>query len=450
MTKPRKLHAAQASERLPAVLVMTHSHPRLTSGGAEISAEALYRGLRDIGGQSWFLGCASPADTARLGAVLTQPFGPNDYLYTQAAAFDYFKFANPDRHFTESLGRLVASLRPDIVHAHHYTRFGVECFSIIKRAHPAARIVLSLHEYLAICHHNGQMVTPQDFRLCQRESANLCAQCFPDRTPRDFFLRKRYVQAFFEDVDLFLAPSRFLAGRYAEWGIAEHRLRVLENMPPLAVPASLDAPAGFAADWLLAGEANAQKPMRFGFFGQMSPLKGIDVLMQAARHLVEMGNVSVRIEIFGSYRNQPRDYQESVERALRGAAPNVQYRGPYDNREVGGLMKSVDSVVVPSIWWENSPVVIQEALGAGRPVICSNIGGMAEKIRDGVDGLHFEMGQPRHLAQIMAGLSANPGVLEKLRASLARPAGSREALQAHLAIYRELLDLPVRSSDLVV
>jgi glycosyltransferase involved in cell wall biosynthesis len=424
---------------LPAVLVMTHSHPRLTSGGAEISAEALFRGLQRIGGRSWLLGCSNFAEEGRLGAVLTQPFGPDDYLYTSAAPFDHFKFANPDTQFVDALRDLIARLRPDIVHAHHYTRFGAECFSIIKRAHPAVRIVLSLHEYLAICHNNGQMVKRQDFRLCERESPAACAQCFPDRTPRDFFLRKRYVQAFLGDVDLFLAPSQFLASRYVTWGIAAHRLRVLENMPTFAAPLAPDAPAGFAADTLLAGPDAASRPARFGFFGQMSPLKGIDVLMQAAKRLVEMGNDAVRIDIFGGYRNQPEEYQAAVERALRDAAPNVLYHGPYENAHVGRLMKTVDAVIVPSIWWENSPVVIQEALAAGRPVICSNIGGMAEKIRDGMDGLHFEAGQPRHLAQILAGLSANPSVLAKLKETLSRPLHGADSLQAHLAIYRDVL-----------
>ena len=60
-------------------------------------------------------------------------------------------------------------------------------------------------------------------------------------------------------------------------------------------------------------------------------------------------------------------------------------------------MSSVDWVVVPSIWWENSPLVIQEAFMHGRPVICSDIGGMAEKVNDGVDGLHFRVERPPSL-----------------------------------------------------
>ncbi len=76
--------------------------------------------------------------------------------------------------------------------------------------------------------------------------------------------------------------------------------------------------------------------------------------------------------------------------------------GRYDRTRVAGeLMAEVDWVIVPSIWWENSPLVIQEAFTYGRPVICSGIGGMAEKVTDGVNGLHFRVGDPRSLAETM-------------------------------------------------
>ena len=70
-------------------------------------------------------------------------------------------------------------------------------------------------------------------------------------------------------------------------------------------------------------------------------------------------------------------------------------------------MGACDFVVVPSIWWENSPIVIQEALAVGRPVICSNIGGMAEKVSPGVAGLHFQVGDAADLARTMYEVAHN-------------------------------------------
>ncbi|MCZ8109179.1 MAG: glycosyltransferase, partial [Burkholderiales bacterium] len=66
-----------------------------------------------------------------------------------------------------------------------------------------------------------------------------------------------------------------------------------------------------------------------------------------------------------------------------------------------------DWIIVPSIWWENSPVVIQEALAIGKPVLCSRIGGMAEKVEDGVTGAYFEAGSASDLALRLVGLGAS-------------------------------------------
>ncbi len=477
--RARPVELRPLSVRTPSVLVMTHSHPRLTHGGAEISAQSLFRQIKANGGRAWFLGCALAGGGARLGAPLTQPFGSDDYLYTPAVPFDYFKFANPDPQFPAALAELVGQLRPDIVHAHHYTHFGVEMFSVIKRASPTTRVVVSLHEYLAICHNHGQMVKTGSHALCERASTVGCAACFPQYSPRDFFLRQRYIQSFFEDVDLFLAPSRFLADRYIAWGVPAARIALLENMPPDAAASVADMAFQRAADLQAAppavaarlsavgipvsaveprrpggalGRSGSKPPtsgdltnlprsrgLRIGFFGQMSPLKGIGVLIDAARLLEEMKLENLSIDIHGEYRNQPEAFQAAVRQALGEAGANVVYHGPYENTDVQRLMRRMDAVVVPSTWWENSPVVIQEAFACGRPVICSNIGGMAEKVRHGIDGLHFDAGRAASLAQLLAGLARNPDILTEISATVARPLDPAAALQAHMAAYARVM-----------
>ena len=437
----------------PSVLVMTHSHPMETRGGAEIAALTLFQGLRNRGAQSWFLGCAGTKTEHRLGATLTQPYGPDDYLYHAGAEFDYFKFANPDPNFPKALAKLVSELRPDIVHSHHFSRFGVEFFSIIKCASPETKVVLSLHEFLAICNHHGQMVKTQTMHLCERSSYASCAACFPHLRPRDFFLRKRYIQAFLEDVDLFISPSHFLAHRFKEWGLPEAKLAVLENMPPRPPMVVMDAPttptksppartaSSKRSRTVAETPATAQlaRPVRFGFFGQMSPLKGVTVLIEAIKYLNKMDIAGATIEIFGDYSNQPPAFQASVMSALAEAGNTVVYHGAYDNSQVNRLMQRMDAIIVPSTWWENSPVVIQEAFANGKPVICSNIGGMAEKVVPGVNGLHFAVGQPMSLAQVIMDILKDPEQLNELSQKMPRPMSMDAALDAHLALYQSLL-----------
>ena len=453
---------ARPQPRLPSVLIMTHSHPKLTRGGAEISAQTLFRELKARGAKTWFMGVAGARSEERLGAIFTQPYGADDYVYHPNAPFDYIKFANPDPQFPRAIEELVAELKPDIVHTHHFVRFGVEMFAAIRRGSPNTKIVLSLHEYLAICHHHGQMMKTRTMRLCEQESTSACAACFPELGARDFFLRKRYIQMFFEDVDLFVAPSHFLANRFRAWGLPAHKLAVLENMPPdregsiadqlpvlLAeaaariVPAPVMEPPAITAARRTRGTAApavVKRQIRFGFFGQMSPLKGITVLMDAARRLTTMGVTNAVIEIYGDYSSQPAEFQEVVRKELDEAGENVVFHGAYDNTDVNRLMSQIDAMIIPSTWWENSPVVIQEAFTNGKPVICSSIGGMAEKVTHGVNGLHFEVSRPQSLAETLAGLTNNPETLTALTVQVRPPPTAQEMLDEHLYLYETILD----------
>src|ERR1044071_1235531 len=104
-------------------------------------------------------------------------------------------------------------------------------------------------------------------------------------------------------------------------------------------------------------------------------------------------------------------------------------------------MANFDWVVVPSIWWENSPLVIQEAFQHGRPVICSDIGGMAEKVAHGVNGLHFRAGDARSLASTIRTAAETPGLWERLREGI-QPV---YPMATHVAALTEIYDALLRN-----
>src|SRR3954453_7236850 len=196
------------------VLIAAHSHPEVSNGGGEIAAFELYKGLRARDDcEAWFLGCDHTAGRERPGAVLSQPFSSHEYLYCKGD-FDGFKFANRDPRFPNEFVKLLERLAPDVVHFHHYINLGVEAFQHVRSTLPDCRIVLTLHEYLAICHHYGQMLTKQHHNLCYQASTARCHRCFPEIETTDFFLRRQYIKRYFDVVDQFVAPSRFLAERY--------------------------------------------------------------------------------------------------------------------------------------------------------------------------------------------------------------------------------------------
>ena len=98
---------------------------------------------------------------------------------------------------------------------------------------------------------------------------------------------------------------------------------------------------------------------------------------------------------------QPEDFRAEFRELLEETQATVSFEGEFNHDDLPALMADADWVIVPSIWWENSPLVIQEAFQHGRPVIASDIGGMAEKVHDGVSGLHFKAGDAASLAETM-------------------------------------------------
>jgi len=137
---------------------------------------------------------------------------------------------------------------------------------------------------------------------------------------------------------------------------------------------------------------------------------------------------------------QEHGFRDAVERLLADTRDRVTYAGPYEPHEVGALMAAVDWVVVPSVWWENSPLVIQEAFAQGRPVICSGIGGMAEKVADEVSGLHFRTGDPDSLAETIGRAVGDEGLWERLRGGIPPV----HAMSDHVAVLTDTYERLLR------
>jgi len=147
--------------------------------------------------------------------------------------------------------------------------------------------------------------------------------------------------------------------------------------------------------------------IRFGFIGNLSPHKGTHVLINAFKSL---NSKAASLLIFGT---GEKAYQEKLVEMSRGA--NVMFMGAFQAIELGRVFKQIDVLVTPSICYENYPFVISEAFASLVPVIASNLGGMAERIQDNINGYLFKAGDPCDLATKLRQVINDPGMLNSMK-----------------------------------
>lgn len=421
------------------VLYVSHNHPMNRPGGAEIYAHELHRALRDAGEFESMLvsktgppfSADSPHEGTRFGLIGSDP---NEYfLHTHGAEFDrLFGTQREKRLYTEQWPAFLHATKPDLVHFQHTVYLGYDMLRATRTALPSAPIVYTLHEFLPMCNHSGQMIRTGTGELCTQATPRRCHGCFPGIPTHTFFLRERFVKSAFELVDMFITPSEHARRQYIKWGIPPEKIMHEDYGRNPAAP-NPDPPG-------------AGSRRRIAFIGQMTPFKGVDVLLEAMKILADQ-EVQVELLLYGgNLEHQPEHFREKVAALLELTQSNVDYRGTYSQAQLPGLMSEVDWVVVPSIWAETGPLVIHEAFAHHRPVICSDVGAMLERVQDGVNGLHFRRGEPESLAEKIRHAVETEGLWERMHARLGDPHPMDDHLPVISGLYNSLLDRAAQRS----
>ena len=409
------------------ILILAHGHPAFSKGGGEIAAYNLYKTYNELGYDAYFVG-AHKLEGLDHGGTPFSTYAPKEILF-KSTMQDYFLLTMQNRGVVwNEFQDLLDYIDPDIIHFHHYIHLGIELLrgtrNWIEKKKPSAALFMTLHEYIAICPNNGQMIKTTDNKLCYTYNPVDCKQCFPDRSTTEFKMRELHIRSYLETVDHFVSPSYFLKDRYVTWGMDADKISVIDN--------------GQLKDEKLAKRTLKNKNSNrsvFAYFGQINPFKGLDILLESLEYLPKKFLDEVDIQIHGSgLEHQSEAFQVKVRNLMDKYQKKVKFFGPYDPDELANLMKNVDWVVMPSIWWENSPLVIQEALKFGRPLIVSDIGGMKEKVKDGRDGLHFHYKNPQDLALAMQ-KAAEPEFYDTIYKKMATPLWLKEAAEKHLGLY---------------
>jgi glycosyltransferase involved in cell wall biosynthesis len=294
-----------------------------------------------------------------------------------------------------SFKTLCEAFRPDVVHCHNLIGLSVTIVRLAREA--GARTVVTLHDYWGFCLRNTAMRAAGG-QCRDAPSCPECQQHLDDGRGRRIPMRMRhdYFRLFADDVDAFVSPSRYLAQRYVEAGYPESRMHVLWN--------GIDVER-FAR----VRRKPSPHKLRLSFVGHFGHHKGVHTLLEAL--LLAGATANVELNLVGEGEERPQ-YERWL--AAHGCGQRVRFWGKIDNSRMEEVYAQTDVLVLPSIWPENQPVSITEAMASSCPVIASDMGGSGELIVDGVTGFLFKAGDASDLADRIARFVDDPSLADRM------------------------------------
>nr|VFJ75889.1 MAG: Glycosyltransferase involved in cell wall bisynthesis [Candidatus Kentron sp. FW] len=428
------------------VLQIIHGYPMRYNAGSEVYTQTLCHGLAGHHEVHVF---TREEDSFAPDGRLRRDHDADDpritlHIVNNPRNKDRYRDTAIDQRFAEVLEHM----QPDVVHVGHLNHLSTSL--LIQAATRQIPIVYTLHDYWIMCP-RGQFMQmfPRDpgnlWAACDGQEDRKCAKrCYaryfsgaPEEREEDIDYwahwvgrRMRHLRGITELVDLFIAPARYLHDRYRDaFGLPEPKLVYLDY--------------GFDLARLRGRVRELGEPFTFGYIGTHIPAKGIHDLIRS------FGAVTgqPKLRIWGRPSGQDTAaLMDMVRNFPVGTAERVEWVPEYRNRDiVRDVFNRVDAIVVPSVWVENSPLVIHEAQQARVPVITADVGGMAEYVRHEVNGLLFEHRSRRSLANRMQRLVDDPALARRLgaRGYLLDESGDIPAIEDHVReierIYRAVL-----------
>lgn len=437
------------------ILVAAHGFPPTHAAGAEHRAERLANWMAAQGHHVEVfalerLNASVPElETRSHGAYPVHRLSC-DLGYRQ----EWFRNSYAHPHIGPAVARVLDEGRFDLVHVISGYLMAVQTMSAARtRGIP---VVLTLTEYWFLCARLN-LLQPLGTLCVGPESAAKCTRCLAEvrrryRLPSRFMrpvtdaywwiagrlpgapsrwqeveVRQRTLRQALDAAAIVISPSRFLADRFARFGIDTTRFRVIRQGLTSTVPrrSPRATPSG--------------GPLRVGYLGQIKSHKGVDLLVRAVRSLTAAGR-HIELHLWGSRAEDPAHVR--LLDGLAGNDPAIHWRGQYRGPDVWSVLQDVDVVVLPSRWYENSPNIILEAHAAGVPAVATNLGGMAELVVHERDGLLFDLGSASDLARQLARLLDEPDLLAQLQRGIGPVKSLAEEMQEITLEYARLVDAP--------
>ena len=429
------------------VLLVSHLYPPDHRAGTELYTEALARSLVQRGHEVHVLCTHKDIGCIDLSIEECEQDGVRVHRLTQNLFYRRFRETFDHPRIEICIAQILGRLKPDIVHVQHllYLSHGV-----MEQAQAyGARILATLHDFGLECARFGQLVDA-DGKLCHDVEPERCGTCLARFDWRQSGIQRwagKGLAQLRSWTGINLAPAAVqMAGRrsqgpddpvgatvpaqaasmaevsverravlLAAYRLAERVFCPSEFLAARALAAGLDPervevlPTGVAMGRLQALERKPRAlgaPLRVQFLGTMVPLKGAHVLIGAWEQLGEDLRRGASLHLNGPDDHAP-DYAGALaERAQRIGA---HWGGRLDSEGVAQALGQADVVVVPSLWFENRPLVILEAQRAGAAVLVSDLGALPELVPDA--DWRFRAGDEADLAAVLRRLIRNPDLV---------------------------------------
>jgi glycosyltransferase involved in cell wall biosynthesis len=334
----------------------------------------------------------------------------------------------------KNLQKLIDREKPEIAHLHNFYHYlSPSIISTLKKN--KIPIVMTLHDYKIICP-NYKLFNKG--KICEKCRGGKYYNCAIDRCLRNSFLAsllimtEAYLHRFLKSygkIDLFFAPSNFIKNKCVEFGIPEEKIKVIRN--PIAIE-NIEKEVDY----------NLREKNYFLYYGRLSEEKGIDILIQAVSKL-EKENIFGENELYIAGKGPEEKNLKSLVKELN-LENRVKFLGFKLGKELMDIIRQAKFVVVPSIWQDNSPMVVPEAQIAEKSVIVSDLGGTKESIIEGETGWIFEGGNVSDLSskiKKMLNLSQDERTVmgQKGRENILKINDSEKIYQEILNSYESLL-----------
>lgn len=280
---------------------------------------------------------------------------------------------------------------PDIVHVHNF--FPLITPSVYDACiENNVSVVQTLHNYRIIC---PNALLMRDGHICEEcikiiPYKAVLNRCYRNSIPGsasvafmvEFHKRKKTWQ---NKVNRFIALSEFSKSKFIQAGLPETKITVKPNFTGINQTVNPDT--------------ESQEPFAL-FAGRLSEEKGVDTLMDAWQ------NMHYSLYIAGD--------GPLMQSAIKRGKKNIHFHGMLNKEKMIKEMNASAFLVIPSKWYEGFPMVIVEAFSNGLPVLASKLGSIAEIVEDGFNGLHFEPGNSKDLADKARWLFEHPEECKKM------------------------------------